>query len=61
MYAINHSGHVRVKQLYRLARGGLRLRSFNRDEHADEDYTADQLQDEAIEIIGRVFWGASFF
>ncbi len=61
MYALNHAGHVRVKQLYRLARGGLRLRSFNRDEHPDEEYTAAQLIEEEITIIGRVFWGASFF
>ncbi|EPM0511510.1 MULTISPECIES: S24 family peptidase [Pseudomonas] len=49
MYALNHAGHVRVKQLYRLARGGLRLRSFNRDEHPDEEYTAEQLVDEEID------------
>lgn len=61
MYALNHAGHVRVKQLYRTARGGLRLRSFNRDEHPDEEYTADELLAEEITIIGRVFWGASFF
>lgn len=61
MYAINHAGHVRVKQLYRTARGGLRLRSFNREEHPDEEYSAEQLILEEIEIIGRVFWGASFF
>lgn len=61
MYALNHAGHVRVKQLYRTPRGGLRLRSFNRDEHPDEEYTADELIAEDIAIIGRVFWGASFF
>jgi phage repressor protein C with HTH and peptisase S24 domain len=61
MYAINHSGQVRVKQVYRLPRGGLRLRSFNREEHQDEDYTAEQLIAEDIGLIGRVFWGASFF
>lgn len=61
MYALNHAGHVRVKQLYRTPRGGLRLRSFNRDEHPDEEYTADELVAEEITIIGRVFWGASFF
>lgn len=61
MYAINHAGQVRVKQIYRLARGGLRLRSFNREEHADEDYSASELVAEEISLIGRVFWGASFF
>jgi phage repressor protein C with HTH and peptisase S24 domain len=61
MYAINHSGHVRVKQVYRLPRGGLRLRSFNREEHADEDYTAEEMIAEEIGLIGRVFWASSFF
>ncbi|WP_279653530.1 S24 family peptidase [Pseudomonas morbosilactucae] len=61
MYAINHSGHVRVKQLYRLARGGIRLRSFNRDEYDDEDYTYEEMLSEDISIVGRVFWAASFF
>lgn len=61
MYALNHSGHVRVKQLFRLPRGGLRLRSFNRDDHGDEDYSAEDLIREEITLIGRVFWGASFF
>lgn len=61
MYALDHGGYVRVKQLYRLARGGLRLRSFNREEHPDEEYSAEQLISEEISIIGRVFWAASFF
>ncbi len=38
LYAINHNGQLRVKQLYRLPTG-IRLRSFNRDEHPDEDYS----------------------
>ena len=61
MYAINHSGQVRVKQVFRLARGGLKLRSFNREDHPDEEYSAEQLAEEEIVLIGRVFWGASFF
>lgn len=61
MYAINHGGMLRVKQVYRLPAGGLRLRSFNRDEHPDEDYTAQELQDQEISVIGRVFWGGGFF
>jgi phage repressor protein C with HTH and peptisase S24 domain len=55
LYAINHNGQLRVKQLYRLPTG-IRLRSFNRDEHPDEDYTFQQIQDEQILIIGHVFW-----
>ena len=34
LYAINHNGELRVKQLYRLA-SGLRLRSFNRELFSD--------------------------
>ena len=61
MYAISHDGQVRVKQLYRLPRGGLRLRSFNRQDHEDEDLTVEDIQEQNVQIIGRVFWSASFF
>lgn len=56
IYALSHNGHLRVKLLYRLPTGGLRLRSFNRDEHPDEEYTPDQIRDQDLTIIGRVFW-----
>lgn len=56
MFAILHNGQLRVKILYRMARGGLRMRSFNREEHPDEEYPADQVRDEQIEILGRIFW-----
>ncbi|MNJ41404.1 HTH-type transcriptional regulator PrtR [compost metagenome] len=55
LYAINHNGQLRVKQVYRLP-SGIRLRSFNRDEHPDEDYSFQRMQDEQISIIGHVFW-----
>ncbi|MBH3361351.1 helix-turn-helix transcriptional regulator [Pseudomonas guariconensis] len=55
LYVINHNGQLRVKQLYRLPTG-IRLRSFNRDEHPDEDYTYQDMQDENITILGHVFW-----
>jgi len=61
IYALNHAGQLRVKQLYRLPGGGIRLRSFNRDEHPDEEYSPQQMSDLGITIIGRVFWGAMFF
>lgn len=60
MYAISHGGQLRVKQLYRLPGGGLRVRSFNRDEHPDEEYSNAQIQDQEIEILGRVFWSGGF-
>ncbi|UVL62838.1 helix-turn-helix domain-containing protein [Pseudomonas sp. B21-032] len=55
LYAINHNGQLRVKQLYRMPTG-IRLRSFNRDEHPDEDYSFQQMQEEQISILGHVFW-----
>lgn len=60
MYAISHGGQLRVKQLYRMPGGGLRIRSFNRDEHPDEEYTLDQVEDQEILILGRVFWSGGF-
>ncbi|WMN19240.1 helix-turn-helix transcriptional regulator [Pseudomonas piscis] len=59
MYAINHNGQLRVKQVFRIP-NGVRLRSFNRDEHPDEDYTFQQLQDEQVSIVGHVFWWGMF-
>lgn len=60
MYAINHGGQLRVKQLYRLPGGGIRLRSFNRDEHLDEEYTPAMMEEQDISLIGRVFWSGGF-
>ena len=59
MYAINHNGQLRVKQVYRLPTG-IRLRSFNRDEHPDEDYTFQEIQEQQIAILGHVFWWAMY-
>jgi len=61
MYALKHDGQLRVKVLYRLPGGGIRMRSLNQLEHPDESYTADQMAEKSIEVIGRVFWGATFF
>ncbi|MFV0929340.1 S24 family peptidase [Pseudomonas jessenii] len=55
VYALDHDGLLRIKFLYRIP-GGLRLRSFNRDEYEDEDYTFEQVMEQRIQIIGRVFW-----
>lgn len=59
LYAISHNGLLRVKQIYRQPMG-IRLRSFNRDEHPDEDYTYQEIQEQQIEILGHVFWWAMF-
>lgn len=58
MYAIDHDGQLRVKTLYRLPGGGIRMRSFNRDEHPDEEYTAQEMSDQNIHIKGKVFWSS---
>lgn len=55
MYALDHDGLLRVKLLYRLPGGGLRLRSYNESEHPDERYDGEYVS-EHIRIIGKVFW-----
>jgi phage repressor protein C with HTH and peptisase S24 domain len=55
MYAIDHDGLLRVKLLYRLPGGGLRLRSYNAAEYPDEHYDG-AYWNEHIRIIGQVFW-----
>lgn len=57
MYAINHAGLLRVKYLYRLPYGGLRIRSANPD-HQDEDLSAEMSMD--VRVIGKVFWFSAF-
>lgn len=59
LYALDHSGQLRVKQLYRLP-FGIRLRSFNRDEHPDETYSFEELREQRIVILGHVFWWGMF-
>ncbi|WP_434939172.1 S24 family peptidase [Shewanella sp. HL-SH8] len=54
MYAINHDGMLRIKTLYKLPNGGLRLRSFNLEEWPDERYEGDDIKH--ITVIGKVFW-----
>lgn len=60
IYALSHGGQLRVKTLYRLPGGGVRMRSFNREEHPDEEYTADEMAEHGITVLGRVFWSAAF-
>jgi phage repressor protein C with HTH and peptisase S24 domain len=61
MYVMDHGGQIRVKALYRLPGGGIRVRSYNTAEHPDESYSALEMEEAKIRIIGRVFWGASFY
>lgn len=55
IYAFNHDGMLRVKYLYRLPAGAIRIRSENADEFPDEIMTSEQYRDE-IKMLGRVFW-----
>jgi phage repressor protein C with HTH and peptisase S24 domain len=54
IFAINHDGMLRVKTLYRTPGGGMRLKSFNSEEHPDEAYSLEESK--SIRIIGKVFW-----
>ena len=54
MFAIDHDGMLRVKVLYKVPGGGVRLKSFNSDEYPDETYNKEESQ--LIRIIGKVFW-----
>lgn len=56
IYALRHNDHLRVKMLYRLPAGGIRMRSFNRDEYPDEEYSLEKIRNEEIIVLGRVFW-----
>lgn len=53
LYAIDHDGEFRAKLLYRLPGGGLRVRSYNREEYPDEDYGSDW--HDHIKILGWVW------
>lgn len=61
MYALDHGGQLRVKTLYRLPGGGIRMRSFNRDEHPDEEYTPMDMLKKEIAVLGRVFWSSALW
>ena len=55
IYAFNHGGMLRVKYLYRLPHGGVRISSENSIEYPDELLTAERWRDE-VRMLGRVFW-----
>lgn len=54
IYAFDHDGMLRVKYLYRLPGGGLRIRSENDEEYPEETLSAEQAAH--IRILGWVFW-----
>lgn len=61
MYVFEHMGLVKVRVLYRLPGGGIRVRSYNSAEHPDEFYSYEEVIKSKIMVMGRVFWGATFF
>jgi len=34
------------------------MRSYNREEHPDEEYSAHEMIDREILVLGRVFWSS---
>lgn len=54
MYAIDHDGMLRVKMLYRIPGGGIRIKSYNSDDFPDEIISPEETAE--IKVIGRVFW-----
>lgn len=61
MYAVRHGDMVRIKVLYNLPGGGIRLRSYNDTEHPDETYSGQDVIDQHIAVIGRVFWSSVIY
>lgn len=59
IYAINHDGLLRVKRLYLVGGGGVRINSFNDLEHPDEKVSAEERR--TINVIGRIFWSSSIW
>jgi len=58
-YAINHDGLLRIKRLYLLPSGGLRINSFNLDDYQDEVLNSEDRG--LVSVIGRVFWSSSIW
>lgn len=56
MYALEHGGLLRIRYLYRLPNGGLRLRSHNNHEYPDESFSAEDIRQQGIRVLGWVFW-----
>jgi phage repressor protein C with HTH and peptisase S24 domain len=54
LLALDHAGTLRVKIVYKMPGGGLRLRSYNYEEWPDENYSADEAKN--VRVLGRVFW-----
>ncbi|SDO71622.1 Phage repressor protein C, contains Cro/C1-type HTH and peptisase s24 domains [Halomonas shengliensis] len=58
VYALDHDGMLRIKRLYRLPPGRMRVVSENTAEYPEEIYHTND--PEAPRILGRVFWVENF-
>lgn len=56
VYAVNQDGWKRLKMLYRVGPDRVSLRSYNSQEHPDEEHSLSD-----IEIIGRMFWSSTLW
>jgi phage repressor protein C with HTH and peptisase S24 domain len=54
IYAIDHAGMLRIKYLYRMPGGGLRIKSENSEEHPDEIIPPNEMK--SLKVLGWVFW-----
>lgn len=58
IYALDHGGMLRIKRLYKMPLGRVRLVSDNSDEYPEEVYSL--MGQDAPRVIGRVFWWEVF-
>ncbi|MBY6109102.1 helix-turn-helix transcriptional regulator [Halomonas sp. DP1Y21-3] len=58
IFALDHGGMLRVKRLYRMPLGRMRVVSDNADEYPEEVYAV--ADPDAPKVIGRVFWVENF-
>ncbi|MGM0858632.1 MAG: XRE family transcriptional regulator [Pseudomonadota bacterium] len=58
IYALDHGGMLRIKRLYKMPLGRVRLVSDNSDEYPEEVYSL--MGPDAPRVIGRVFWWEVF-
>ncbi|WP_407312642.1 helix-turn-helix transcriptional regulator [Pseudomonas sp. nanlin1] len=55
-HALLHNGMLRLRTLYRLPGGSLRLRSYNHREYPDEILSAEDIEQQNLQVIGWAFW-----
>ncbi|WP_339885624.1 helix-turn-helix transcriptional regulator [Vreelandella maris] len=58
IYALDHGGMLRIKRLYKMPLGRVRLVSDNSDEYPEEIHSL--MGPDAPKVIGRVFWWEVF-